>query len=272
MWRLSIPLAPYTVRSRITGLLWVVRVFAPDDNWHWLARAVANLDATAVAVRPKRHLIRPTDELFAMGQKLMADAEAELSSESTPRMQGHRFRNGLMLAFLACCPLRARNLTELNLTHNLRKIGSEWWLLVEGAATKTGQSISMPLPAHLAAGLERFVSHWRETLRGDHETDRLWLSWRGHALDYQDIHRTVREITKRCFGQAMHPHIFRDCLATHVAINDPKQVHIVRPLLGHGSIATAGQYYIQAGQHAGARKMQARLMRQRREARRRRRK
>ena len=54
----------------------------------------------------KRARLRFSRELFALGIRLMAEAE---SSPSTPRQRAIDYRDGLMIALLAARPLRRRN-------------------------------------------------------------------------------------------------------------------------------------------------------------------
>ena len=38
-------------------------------------------------------------------------------------------------------------------------------------------------------------------------------------------------------------HLFRDCVATSIAIRDPKHVHVAAAVLGHSCLATTERYY-----------------------------
>jgi integrase len=53
--------------------------------------------------------------------------------------------------------------------------------------------------------------------------------------------------TARAFGHAVNLHLFRDCVATTIAIEDPANVGIAAELLGHASLAMTERHYIQAG-------------------------
>ncbi len=44
----------------------------------------------------------------------------------------------------------------------------------------------------------------------------------------------------------LNPHLFRDCAATSIAIEDPEHVRISASILGHASLATTEKYYNQA--------------------------
>jgi integrase len=47
-------------------------------------------------------------------------------------------------------------------------------------------------------------------------------------------------------GQPINPHLFRDCAATSVAIDDPAHIGIASRLLGHRTGSTSERYYNQA--------------------------
>ena len=44
-------------------------------------------------------------------------------------------------------------------------------------------------------------------------------------------------------GRAINPHLFRDCAATSIAIDDPGHVGIACRLLGHRAASTTERYY-----------------------------
>jgi len=56
----------------------------------------------------------------------------------------------------------------------------------------------------------------------------------------------IVEQTRAVFGHSVNPHLFRDCLATSVAVDDPNHFGIAARLLGHRNQATTERYYDQA--------------------------
>jgi integrase/recombinase XerC len=50
--------------------------------------------------------------------------------------------------------------------------------------------------------------------------------------------------------------LFRDCVATDIAIIDPSHIGIVKAILGHTTLATSEKYYNQATSFHAARRMQ----------------
>jgi integrase/recombinase XerD len=61
---------------------------------------------------------------------------------------------------------------------------------------------------------------------------------------------TLRDLikfhTEKQFGSAIWPHLFRDCLMTSVAIDQPDLVRTSAALLGHSSLKTGEKHYNQA--------------------------
>ncbi len=61
----------------------------------------------------------------------------------------------------------------------------------------------------------------------------------------------VRE-TERAFGLPVNPHLFRDCAATSIAIDDPTSVRMAASVLGHAGFGSTEKYYnLATGLEAG---------------------
>ncbi len=87
------------------------------------------------------------------------------------------------------------------------------------------------------------------------DCDALWLSKNGTAIKSHHIYRRIVRATERAFGVSIHPHLFRDCAATSVAVEDPEHVGIAAPILGHTTLRTTEQHYIQANMLAAGRRL-----------------
>ena len=61
-------------------------------------------------------------------------------------------------------------------------------------------------------------------------------------------------------GHPVNPHLFRDCAATNIAIDDPDHIGIVWRLLGHRTPATTEKYYNLAGAVEASRRFQNTLL------------
>jgi integrase/recombinase XerD len=70
------------------------------------------------------------------------------------------------------------------------------------------------------------------------------------------IYDVITSRTAEAFGKPINPHLFRDCAATSIAIDDPEHVRTASQILGHRSTATTEQYYNQAQAIEAARRYQ----------------
>jgi integrase len=74
----------------------------------------------------------------------------------------------------------------------------------------------------------------------------VWLSLTGAPMGATAIYRATTRRTLAKFGTAVNPHLFRDCAATTIALDDPKCIQIVMHVLGHTHLATSEAHYNQA--------------------------
>jgi integrase/recombinase XerD len=209
-----------------------------------------------------------TSALFNLGVDLMAAAERVIS----PRDRAVDFRDGLILSLLAARPLRRANLVGLTLERTLVRRGKQWWIEIPAPNTKTKHPIELPWPEPLIAALEIYLSCHRPVLAQGYEPGKpaagqaLWLSSGGGAMSGKRIYDRITKLTLRHLGHSINPHLFRDCAATSLAIEDPGHVRIAASLLGHRRFRTTERFYNQAGNIEASRIMQNFLLSLRRGA------
>jgi len=235
-----------------------MRVTAPGHDWTWLRQAANRLRATAVARRDKNLRIRPSRTLFALGVSLMRGAEA--SDALTPKGRAMRYRDGLMIAILAARPLRRSNFAAIVLRTNLVRTQGCFWLHFEATETKNHRPIDVPLPAELTSFVDRYLDHHRPALLRGRDSPYLWIAKTGAAMAGISIYGRITTLTRDAFGVAINPHLFRDCAATSVAIDDPEHVHISAALLGHASLKTTQRHYDQSRMLSAGRRYQNELL------------
>jgi integrase len=212
--------------------------------------------------RPKRHRLVHIGRLFDLGLDLMAGAE----NETTALCRFKAYRDGLMIGLLASRPLRLRNLTGLIIDRTLVQRGDAWWIQIPAFETKTKTPIEVPWPDKLVPQLETFLAEHRSgiaVLRGSRAgttSNALWLSMYGPPMTDNAIYGRVVARTREGLGQPINPHLFRDCAATCVAIDDPAHVGIASRLLGHRTGSTTERYYNQARSVEASRLMQDYLL------------
>ena len=250
---------------RLVELSIMARLAAPDRDWRWIHQIASRVRQRHKPTRDKRPRLVGADDLVTLGHSLMREAAGTgLSPWRRPLL----FRDGLAIALLAQRPLRRRNFAELRLGKHLQKRGNAWWMLIEGDETKTGVTIEMPWPADLTTALERYIAQWRPLLLDSRTTHArhlpgagtaLWVSAWGTAINPQALYDLVTRHTREAFGKAVNPHLFRDCVATSIAIEDPVHIGIASQILGHRSSSTTERYYNQARSIEAAHGWQATL-------------
>ena len=120
------------------------------------------------------------------------------------------------------------------------------------AETKTRAPLEMPWPEALAPMLEAYLAHHRPVLTASAGRwkgpvgDALWVSADGSPMTEMALYDRIVARTRAAFGRPVNPHLFRDCAATSVAIEDPAHVGMAPRLLGHRSAVTTERHYNQA--------------------------
>jgi integrase/recombinase XerD len=246
--------APYTVLSRVRELYDALRVIAPEDDWKWLSRLYCALTARVRPVRNKLSRLRPMDELVALGERLMDEAEG--APKSSERRQAVCYRDGLIIMLLAYRPVRLKNLAMMRIDQHLIKVSGRWQVIFADSETKSRRAFEGPLPKALEPRLERYLSRYRPLLmRGNSagrladappihpKLDALWVSELGAQLEYSALAWRIVLRTRAEFGQAVNPHLFRDAAATSIAINNPKHIGDASLVLGHADHRTTEKHY-----------------------------
>ena len=158
--------ADYTVLCRIQELFDALRVLAPDKDWNWLAQVYRNLRAVTQPARDKLSRLKPIDELAALGERFMDEAEA--APDWSARRRAVHFRDGLMIAVLAYRPVRIKNLAAMRLGQQLKKISGNWWILFAAEETKSHRAYEALFPQALLPRLQRYLDYHRHVLlRGE---------------------------------------------------------------------------------------------------------
>ena len=234
----------------------------PSRNWRWLNRIHSQIWVRHRPGAAQRPRLVSSLELFELGTGLMARAE----QEDTKCAGAITYRDGLLVASLAARPICLRNLVGLVLDRTLVARGTRWWIEFPKPETKTNNAVELPWPEALIAALEAILARHRHVLanmRGGSPRpvgDALWVSSKGSPMTRSGIYWCITKRTREAFGHSISPHLFRDCAATSIAIDDPQHVGIAAPLLGHRSASTTEKYYNQAGSVEAARLVQAFLL------------
>ena len=226
------------------------RALAPGADWSWLTRRYGRMKLRARPSRDKRQAMQHTLDLYRFGKQVMDTADW---GKGRTVSAAQRYQSGLIIALLAARPLRIRNFQAITLGESLRWDGTRYWLSFGSGDTKTGGAIDEPVPDDLLPYLEAFLRTWRPVLlrqaskfSGDPTHRRLWVDRAGSPMKEFTLRSLIERYTAKQFGTAVWPHLFRDCLLTSLAIDQPDLMRIGATLLGHASSHTGTKHYNQA--------------------------
>ena len=248
---------PVTVAGSLRKILTVAKVLTSARDWAPLEALVVALEREAHP-RPRRHLVVPIDELYRLGLRLMnrADSERPLSMFRRALL----YRDGLMIALLSATVLRRRNLSELTPDRTIVATGDRWSVSIPARQAKSRLHIEIPLPLELTTRMERFLDYYRAAFGGSDHHNSLWPSRNGKPLSESQVYGRICKHSREAFGHAINPHLFRDCLATTVAIHDGAKIGTAIAVLGHTSAKTLDRHYNHAGMIDAAKTYHAALV------------
>jgi len=234
-----------TLHGSVYKLRRFIQIIAPEHDVAWL-REIENDLALAMKPRSKYDRLILAEVLVEAGLVLMTEADA--ATHRTPLQCAAQYRNGLMVALLACGPVRLKNFATLTLGASLLQVENNWWIVLGATETKEGRPDERRIPEFLAVCMERYLSHYRPVLgRSETPSKAFWLSSNdGKPMDYSGVERIVTATTAATVGVPVSPHLFRMAAATTAAIHARTMPHLASALLDHRDPVTTQQHYNRA--------------------------
>lgn len=237
-----------SVQMRLQRLGQMMGAFTDSAEFNWLFRAANRLKPKSV--RNKRARMQPTYRLAELGFNLMQEAQGMPVCWRSP--PAAKYRNGLIIALLSYAPVRRANLAAIEIGRHLIDLGGAYRLAFAGHETKQGAELVIDLPPALTEPVRTYLEVYRPALlrSGAHQGsagNRFWVSRDGGALGGEGIYGAVKRETRAAFGKSINLHLFRDCAATTIAVDDPAHAHVIAAVLGHSSMTTSENHYNQAG-------------------------
>ena len=161
----------------------------------------------------------------------------------------------LAIELLTMAPMRISNLASLRLDTHVQRIGRRKQnviiTLAEGEV-KNEVPLEFPLPSHSAKLLDFYLTEYHPHLAGG---DSPWL-FPGGKDDHKKPVTLSDQLTKVIFkktGIQMTPHQFRHLAAKLILQQNPDAYETVRRLLGHQSLKTTLNFYLDMCSHAAVR-------------------
>jgi integrase/recombinase XerD len=233
-----------TLSGCVRDLNEAIRVMEPGADRDLITDLAAKLHAREEPVRDKHTRIMHPDDL-------LSGALAFLDEVPNRKFRGEvsragKYRDGLVIACLACRPIRLENLTSIIIGHHLVADGNQWFCSFEAGEMKDDQPLSFWFPDLIAPYLDTYMDTYRPTLLRENTSMNLWISTRGTPMSEQAIYWNTCRMTEELFGQRVNPHLFRDCAASALATDDPEHILAIARILGHSSITTTNRHYNQS--------------------------
>lgn len=242
---------PWTVWSYTLSLWQALRMFAPKEDWEWLYVLLAKLKTLRKPSKDKRQRMQSPAVISNWAFTQMDELNHTLVKDKKAAMA---YRNTLMVALLAHCPLRLRNISMIRIGKHLVKHDDRYQLNFEPSEVKTDRYFTSHLPIELTDYVDHWLYEWRSILLKDPTVDAFWIGVQGAPMQSGGVYGCVIGTTKAAFGISINPHLFRDIAASWIVDMTPENVGVASTVLGHINPATAEDHYIQANQAiAGAR-------------------
>jgi integrase/recombinase XerD len=216
------------------------------------ARGVVNQNAILAAVKSFCRFLKTEGYLVAdpaepveyareprsLPRNVLTPQEAKriLETVDTTTILGYRDRTILEVLYetgIRNQELRRLTVNDVNLEEGLLRINDG----------KGGKDRLTPLGPVALRFLETYLKGIRPQLAGNHNTDRLFLSYRGNAIDAHSLGDLVKAHADLAKIKRKHvtPHVWRHTCATHMVANNANLRH-VQEMLGHESLATTEKY------------------------------
>lgn len=175
-----------------------------------------------------------------------------------PRLNAMDYRDGLMIAFLALCPIRLGNLAQMRLGQHLVLENGLPRVRFEPGETKGGNSIDVAFPTELIADLHLYLDKIHPILATSPQCETaLWPSLYKTPMKPSSIYKRIKQITKARLGYSITPHMFRDAAATFISEIAPERALMAASVLQHRSFKTTRKHYIHGQQHKACHQYQA---------------
>jgi integrase len=193
--------------------------------------------------KPKSDRLVLIEVLVEAGLTLMA--EARTANKLTKLARARLFRNGLMIALLACCPIRLKNFADLEIGRSIVRIKGALWIVLSASETKERRPDERPIPVFLHEAINTYIEVYRPILaRNAPPSTALWLqSPYGTPMKYSAVTEVIGETTLSSVGIKVSPHLFRMCAASTAAVYAAATPHLASALLHHAHPTVTDENY-----------------------------
>jgi integrase len=245
--------APLSQAAALKGIARVVRCTEPPHGLVWLTKMADRMGNTRERARPKPPRMATIRELLDLGEELYIDGAFEM--ENDDEVKGAvALRDGLMILMLAARPgLRRAALCAMKLGDTAFIDEHDFWVEFPPELIKTRHRVRLAYPRSLHPYIERYLEEARPILldnpfaRKSVDEGWFWVNRRGRRVRGDYATSRIPSLIEERLGRRVSLHLFRDCAATDIALEDPEHVGIIKDVLQHTTLSTSYGHYVQAG-------------------------
>jgi site-specific recombinase XerD len=241
--------AAQSIVLALSGVSCAMRIFAPERDWRWIWAPNGVSLAPRLKGPRKEFPVPHPSELYEWGLRLMATAP----EKKRARDRLAQYRDGLIVCLLGSRAVRRRSFVAMRLGEHLFKAENGWRIKFEPDDVKNRRWLEVSLPATLAPWIERYLTEIRPALlarrsrkvqsRQHHgNSDALWLSTDGSALEENSLSTALWNRSGRAFAKPFATHRFRHAIGTHAPLDDPTHPGLATALLAIGGQMHAKHY------------------------------
>lgn len=250
--------SPNTVLTQLRYLSATISVMDHEANRDLLKLALSRLTPSARQVRDKvPRLISPV-VLLELGRSLIANWQTRTAHD--PRLNAMDYRDGLMIAMLALCPIRLGNLAAVVIGEHLNYHNGRPHLAFTAQEMKSGRPLEFELPCLLHDAMETYLRDIHPKLYvGEQRGSPLWpsLAKGKPQMSERGIYTRITQVTKKHLGRSVSPHLFRDAAATFITELAPEHAAMAAAVLQHANLQVTMRHYVHGQQHQAAHKYHA---------------
>jgi len=213
------------------------------------------MSQTAKSVRDIDGNLLSPRQLVTLGRSMMDEAERQTLHSCR---RASLYRDGLLMMFMALCPLRPGAVSEMQIGIHLLVEGDSVTVQFPPEERKKRRLEDVPLTDELARRILRYLAFYRPMFPAPaHQHSRaLWISRIGTPLDRRNLSKHIKERLGLRTGKHFTSHMFRHACATYIVDVAPERARMIVGVLGHAGFRTAQRHYIKGQQHAAVRKYQ----------------
>lgn len=242
-----------TMQTLLRQLSSAMRALYPEFDRTLLKSLLARLNFRTPPPQKEVQLLPSPGALVELGMALM-DHWRDRNAHDL-RINAADYRNGLMIALLALCPIRLANLAQMRIGKHVDVAGRPVRVSFDASETKAKRPISFDWPAELDGRLRYYLEEVRPILVSNERVlDAMWPSLFNRPMNESGIYTAITKATKTRLGYPVTPHMFRDAAATYVSEMRPERAHLAAGVLQHKSFETTRAHYVRGQQHNAAKR------------------